>query len=65
MVSPPEHYKRTYRIVSSKYPPISGFGTFRWGSRWISTCQCVFSSFLGTMTSQEFSPHCSSPLSLW
>ena len=36
MVSPPENYKRTYRIVSSKYPPISGSGTFRWGSRWIS-----------------------------
>ena len=36
MVSPPENYKRTYRIVSSKYPPISGSGTFLWGSRWIS-----------------------------
>lgn len=36
MVSPPENCQRTYRIVSSKYPPISGSGTFRWGSRWIS-----------------------------
>ena len=35
MVSPPENYKRAYRIVSSKYPPISGSGTFLWGSRWI------------------------------
>ena len=35
MVSPPENCKRAYRIVSSKYPPISGLGTFRWGSRWI------------------------------
>ena len=36
MVSPPENYKRAYRIVSSKYPPISGSGTFLWGNRWIS-----------------------------
>lgn len=27
---------RVYRIVSSRYPPFDGSGTYRWGSRWIS-----------------------------
>lgn len=27
---------RAYRIVSSKYPPFDGSGTYRHGSRWIS-----------------------------
>lgn len=27
---------RAYRIVSSRYPPFDGSGTYRWGSRWMS-----------------------------
>lgn len=29
-------YSRAYRIVSRKYPPFDGAGTYRYGSRWIS-----------------------------
>lgn len=36
MDSPPDRAIRVYRIVSSRYPPFDGSGTFRWGSRWIS-----------------------------
>ena len=41
MVSPPDHATRVYRIVSPKYPPFDGAGTYRWGSRWISPGQYV------------------------
>ena len=36
MASPPKNHTRAYRIVSPKYPPFDGSGTYRWGSRWIS-----------------------------
>ena len=36
MVSPPDPFTRAYRIVSPKYPPFDGSGTYRQGSRWIS-----------------------------
>jgi len=36
MASPPKDHTRAYRIVSPKYPPFDGSGTYRWGSRWIS-----------------------------
>ena len=36
MASPPNDHTRVYRIVSPKYPPFDGSGTYRWGSRWIS-----------------------------
>lgn len=37
MVSRPDtSFTRAYRIVSSKYPPFDGLGTYRYGSRWIS-----------------------------
>ncbi len=35
---------RVYRIVSAKYPPFDGGGTFRWGSRWISPGRAVVHS---------------------
>jgi len=41
MASPPDNVDRVYRIVSPKYPPFDGFGTHRWGSRWISPGQYV------------------------
>ncbi len=41
MASPPDNVTRAYRIVSPKYPPFDGSGTYRWGSRWISPGQYV------------------------
>jgi RES domain-containing protein len=36
MASPPEPFRRVYRIVSSQYRPLDASGTYRWGSRWVS-----------------------------
>ncbi|HLF10161.1 MAG TPA: RES domain-containing protein [Gammaproteobacteria bacterium] len=36
MASRRESDRRAYRIVSPRYPPFDGFGTYRWGSRWLS-----------------------------
>ena len=45
MASPPERSRLAVRIVSSRYPPFDGTGTFRWGSRWISPgCWVVHAS---------------------
>ena len=33
---PDTSFIRAYRIVSPKYPPFDGSGTYRYGSRWIS-----------------------------
>lgn len=30
------HRTRAYRIVSTRYPPFDGTGSYRWGSRWVS-----------------------------
>jgi RES domain-containing protein len=41
MASPPDPILRAYRIVSPKYPPFDGSGTWRWGSRWVSPGRLV------------------------
>lgn len=41
MASPPDSVRRAYRIVSPKYPPFDGSGTWRWGSRWVSPGRLV------------------------
>jgi RES domain-containing protein len=36
MASRHEPVRRAYRIVSPDYPPFDGYGTYRWGSRWVA-----------------------------